>query len=220
MRYRITFFSFILLVAVTHGLSAQTINITGKVINSNGDPVYQAKASLLLAGIYVYTDAGGNFTLYQDNTGIEKFTTTGEKSTFDGKKLYLNCNNDQVQVKIFDLSGKEIATVLSMKSLSGKFMIYPEAYVDFGYYSMMIIQSIVGDEARTFKFLHDEQSMEEKGLIEVTKLDNPNLSSPLKSISAIDTLIISHDSYSGKKIPLDNKTCSFGDITLFDKLPV
>lgn len=213
------FFSFISLFAGTFGLSAQIINITGKIVNNNGDPVYQAKVSLLFAGIYIYTDAGGNFTLYQDNTGVEKFTSTEDKSTFDGKKLYLNCNNDQVQVKIFDLSGREIVSVLSRQSLSGKFMIYPEAYVDFGHYSMMIIQSIVGDEARTFKFLHDAQSMEEKGLIEVTKMDNSKLPSALKSISTIDTLIISHNSYSSKKIPIDNKTCSFGDITLFDKLP-
>ncbi len=219
MRYRITFFSFILLVAVTLGLSAQTINITGKIINSNGDPVYQAKASLLLAGIYVYTDAGGNFTLYQDNTGIEKFTTTGDKSTFDGKKLYLNCNNDQVQVKIIDLSGKEIATVLSMKSLSGKFMIYPEAYIDSRYHSILIIQSVVGEETRTFKFFPAVQSIEEKGLFEVTSMENSNTSSALKSALAIDTLMIQHDSYTSKKIPIDSKTCSFGDITLFDKLP-
>jgi hypothetical protein len=220
MRYRITFFSFILLVAVTLGLSAQTINITGKIINSNGDPVYQAKASLLIAGIFVYTDAGGNFTLYQDNTGIEKFTTTGDKSTFDGKKLYLNCNNDQVQVKIFDLSGKEIATVLSMKSLSGKFMIYPEAYIDSRYHSILIIQSVVGEETRTFKFFPAMQSIEEKGLFEVTSMENSNISSALKSALAIDTLMIQHDSYTSKKIPIDSKTCFFGDITLFDKLPV
>ena len=220
MRYRITFFSFILLVAVTLGLSAQTINITGKIINSNGDPVYQAKASLLIAGIYVYTDAGGNFTLYQDNTGIEKFTTTGDKSTFDGKKLYLNCNDDQVQVKIFDLSGKEIAAVLSMKSLSGKFMIYPEAYIDSRYHSILIIQSVVGEETRTFKFFPAVQSIEEKGLFEVTSMENSNTSSALKSALAIDTLMIQHDSYTSKKIPIDSKTCSFGDITLFDKLPV
>lgn len=200
-------------------ISAQPINITGKLVNSNGDPVSQAKVSLLLAGIYVYSDASGNFTLYQANTGLEEFSITGDKSFFDGKKLYLDCNNDKVQVKIFDLSGREIANVISMQSLSGKFMIYPGAYVDFSYYSMMIIQSIVGEEARTFKFFPGEQAMEEKGLIEVSKIGNFNKSSVLKSYSAIDTLIITHDNYSGKKIPIDNKTCSFGDITLFDKLP-
>lgn len=133
MRYRKIFFSFIYLAAGALGLSAQSINITGKIINSKGDPVSQAKVSLLLAGIYVYSDAGGNFTLYQDNTGLEEFTTIRDKLFFDGNKLYLNCNNDRVQVKIFDLTGREIANVLSMQSLSGKFMIYPEAYVDFSH---------------------------------------------------------------------------------------
>lgn len=224
MRYRILspalFLSFVSLVISTIGLSAQTINITGKLVNSNGDPVSQAKVSLLSAGIYVYSDAGGNFTLYQDNTGLEEFTTNEDKSFFDGKKLYLNCNNDKVQVKIFDLSGREIANVLSIQSLSGKFMIYPEAYVDFGQNSMMIIQSFIGDEVRSYKFFPASQSIEEKGLIEVTKMDYFNRSSVLKSISAVDTLIITHDSYSGKKIPIDSKTCTFGDITLFNKLPV
>jgi hypothetical protein len=31
--------------------------------------------------------------------------------------------------------------------------------------------------------------------------------------------MIQHDSYTSKKIPVDSKICSFGDITLFDKLP-
>jgi hypothetical protein len=211
-------FAFISCMYCAFDLSAQETNVTGNLLNSQGKPVSQAQVSLKLAGIETLSSVTGSFILYQDKTSVEIPDAAESKVSFDGRKLIFAGKGEQVYVGIFDLAGREIANVISNQTFTGTYALYPGAYLGNKSQTPLIVRAAVGEEWTSFIFVPDGQPVQNKGLFEISATASIKKTTEA-SYSNIDTLVISHDLYVKKKIPIDCNICSFGDITLFEIVP-
>jgi hypothetical protein len=197
-------------------LTAQSYNITGKVVNAQDEPISQAKVSLINNGIYVVTGVDGEFNL--NNVPVEEYLSDRNKSTFDGRRISLKCRKESVHIRIVDLTGRLVASI-QHEDLSGEYMLYPGAYLEDCNQSILVVQVRVGNDLKSFKFFPADHSGNARGLIEVSSVAHSSIQTELKSMSAWDTLEITHNDYRTKKIPIECTECSFAFITLDGKLP-
>ena len=200
----------------SYDLAAQSVNITGKLVNNDGQPIPQAQISLMIRGIETRSDASGNFVLI--NTGISDNTAKKNKLFFDGRMVYLDCKGDEVNISIFDLAGREVVNVISNQVLNGRYSLYPEAYLVKEYQSVLIVRASVGRESSAYVFVPEGSVRAERGLSEISTL-GPGHKSSEAFFFSIDTILIQHDQYSEMKIPIDCQICSFGNILLSEKAP-
>lgn len=199
-------------------LYGQSVNITGRVVDNDGLPVSQARVRLVLAGIESLTDAGGRFTLFQDNTGfMDPFFNT-PNIVFDGRGLYLHCNGEEAEAAIFDLSGRKIFQVLSPRELTGSFVIFPGSYLDPRTSSMYLLRVKAGNDLQSFMFVPFTAVREERGLFPAAPSAG-RTKSVENTCEVLDTMEITHQDFAVKWIPVNCHICAFSDITISLKTP-
>jgi hypothetical protein len=201
-------------------LQSQTINLTGKVINSQGAAISGASVSVADLGINETTDGNGNFTInYSSGTSLNEINANGLRSYFDGHALYIASNNEPVTVTIHDVLGRQYATILSSEILSGEFKIYPAAYIQTSSPNFYLISVEVGEQTYTHKFLNKAIAGAGKGLFFLRETETSDVPANVKSVQASFVMKVSHDDYRTKTYSLDCNDCPYMEITLEDKLP-
>lgn len=213
---RFSWLSFALLLFSQAG--AQEINLTGKVVDPDNNPVSNVNIILDAARISTVSDGTGNFSLIHTTTGIpNQIRNEQARCSFDGRRLFINSNGHRVGISIFDLSGRLHTHILNQERLIGEYMVYPSAYISSRQPFIYILRVSFDTDIMTYKLIKYNDIEYTKGmeLISGNLLPTDSHQSK-KSINAIDTLILNHSSYKTKKIPISEYVLNVGTIQLED----
>jgi formylglycine-generating enzyme len=200
------------------------INITGKVIDTLGNPVRGAQVSLTVAGIKDTTDSIGQFALATGSTGnpLNKNIKPLYGSPFiKNHVLFFSVlrPGTQILVDVFNVSGRLVAHVLNRSFENGNFRLdVKELLKNSSRNAISFVRLKIGNEAFALKwvmigstnFNTGHHSGTTQNALEKTKATNDILTETI-----LDTLIISHDGYFSKRIDLDTLTGTLGNIHLY-----
>lgn len=134
----------------------QTAGLTGTVVDGNAAPVPGALVTLHKAGLSAYTDKKGRFAFDSLSTGI----LTGSRASHAASQFLIRSNvlhfvsthdGQAVQVRLFDLSGREVALCADIRVDKGSYSI-PLFNSRSGrtIHSVLILRARVGSE----EFIH------------------------------------------------------------------
>ena len=208
--------------------TAQDINITGLVVNSNQQPV--ANVKVYLSGspeIICLTDQNGKFTLTDIVSAIpELFTEDLPVSMMPDGSLEFNARNRSFSMTIFDIMGRATGPAINEKKLNGTYIIYPKAYIQNLPEGIYIARVILGNQQRGFKINNFNRIIAEKGLIQIGYDENDNTlvkKNTAKNedkpagkniVSSEDTLIFEHDFYKTTLLEVPGYILNVGTVEL------
>ncbi len=210
---------FSLLVNISIG---QQVSLTGKVINPDEKPV--KKVLVYLANnpsIYCYSDSLGIFSLTEISTSVTEVRQDNIIS-FENRKLSVYANNQSISVDVFTIDGRQVKNVVSLRYCLGTFGLYPEAYLSDLPKAVYIVRVIVGNTSQSFRIQNIIPSGFPQGITEYD-INNiiDNSSTELKTefnietkSGVLDTLVLVHDFYKSREIPLDSYSIQYDTIHL------
>ncbi len=187
---------------------SQTVNISGTVINSNGDLISDALIRLKkYPDILTYSAANGTFNLSSIPSGIGDIPEN-EKCIIENGIIKVFCENEPVRIDVYDITGKLLKNIVNLKSLSG--------YHDFTIGNIVIINSSllilrvnIGQDYFNYKYFSNSD-----GVSSAHSAENTARNLKKNTLATIDTLLISHNSYQTKRIALSSYSLSLGDVLL------
>lgn len=199
----------------------QNINLSGTVKTTNNAALKDVNVTLVNVNESTTTDNQGRFNIVV--TGLYDFQTklANQKSYFDGQKLYLFCQDDQVFVEVFDITGRKISSIIDGDNLNGIFMVDPVAYIQTAGISVVIIRAQIGSNFQSFKVIYNERSVSSKGVQEVSAAQSNSFIKELSNSNmALDKLIFIHNDYETKEMDINSYSGNLGTIYLDKKLSV
>lgn len=209
----------ILLLMVLTTLFAQTrVTISGTVQNSRTKEfVKDANIKMTFLKLTTNTDTNGYFEI--SGTPIRQSWKTGKKEipVVDGKNLSYWHENGSALIRIFDLSGKQHATIFSGALASGFWRIIPPKLLP----GVYLCTFDTPQSRFTVSFLsHDEGTGVSKGTLKkIINGSNESITATAKSkiaVIAIDSLIVEKNGYRSAHIPVDNYNQTGMNIQLDD----
>ena len=216
MRYTTLFF--ILFAALFNPtVSAQTISISGRVVDKNGNGIANASVSLKIKGLSGNTDATGAFSL--KGASINPPGSAGNvRSTMFIKGQNVVFNNvfpQFLKVELFEMTGKRAGAVFNRLFDIGTHTFRIASLISGDHADGLYIARISkGSEAYTipFNFLgHAGSSLKSS----TSEKSSPTLA---KKRTTADTLIVAKAEYITAALPLDSDvSMEFGNITLFQE---
>lgn len=200
----------------------QNINLSGTVKSIDNSALKDVIVTLANANESTTTDNQGKFNIVV--TGLDEFHSNlvDQGSYFDGKNLYIFCQDECVFVDLYDITGRKISSVIEGESLHGTFMINPAAYIQSEGISIVIIRVQMGSDLHSFKAIINERAISIKGIQEVSLSKINNYQKELSnSEMALDKLVFVHDDYETKEMGINNYTAGdLGTIVLEEKLTI
>jgi len=201
---------------------AQQVSLTGKVINPDENPV--KKVLVYLANnpsLYCYSDTLGNFSLTNISTSVSE-AMQDKIISFESRKLSVYAYNQSIAVDVFTIDGRLVKNIVNLRYCLGTFGLYPEAYLSELPKAIYLVRVIVGNTSQSFKIQNLIPTAFPQG---ITEYDINNIidtsiteskSEPDKETKseALDTLILVHDFYKSRKIPLNSYTIQYDTIHL------
>lgn len=140
------------------GVALCQINITGKVIDTSGNPVRGAQVSLTVAGIKDTTDSAGQFVLASGSTGnpLNKTIKPLYGSPFIKNHVlffFVLRPGTQILVDVFNVSGRLVAHVLNRSFENGNFRLDLAALTrNSSKNAINVVRLKIGNEAFTIKW--------------------------------------------------------------------
>ncbi len=208
---------------LTYGFDAfgQEIELTGKVVNMNQEPVSNARISLQsMPELYCYSDSIGNFSLVGNNTlGIEDLIANNQGVyALENGGLLIDVKNSSLNISIFDIMGRNLGTIVEEKNLNGKYIIYPSAYIP-GLAKWIYIAHVkLGNYQKAIKFYNvtEQSSSLELHYIGASSLSKgEKISSKSKQDArADDTVVFEHDFYKTTQVLTTNLISDIGIVEL------
>jgi hypothetical protein len=200
--------------------NAEEIDLSGRVIDEQSEPLSGVKVYLETANMTAYTDASGYFNFFVQNnpTAIELTTANSERISFDGNRLLLNCENQHIIVDMYDITGKYVKRLLDEDNLSGIYALYPKAYLENEPQSIYLVRAILDGELFGYKVSKMNGTVFSQGLHAAEKSAATVPSINMKSTQAVDQLIFTHNSYKTKQVPVDNYVANIGNVTMESKV--
>jgi hypothetical protein len=193
-----------LLALLVMTLSAQqTVNITGRVTDPDGNGVAGATVRLAGQGGATSTDAQGNYALTAEVTGIR--TTDGRLiqgiSQRNGKIEFIVAENGApVNIEILDVMGGTRISLVDAVLDRGSYSI--DAMVPQLAGQVCFLRIGVGGQSLTFKMFNHG-----RGLSQVTRLDRtrvPDRSVLKKQAAVVDTIKVEKEGYSSAKQSIES----------------
>ncbi|HEY5125292.1 MAG TPA: Ig-like domain-containing protein, partial [Ignavibacteria bacterium] len=217
---KLRFFYVLLLIfsILTYKSIAQQVSLTGKVINPDEKPI--KKVFVYLANnptLYCYSDSLGNFSLTDIITSVTEIRQ--EKIiSFENRKLSLYANNQSVSVDVIAIDGRQIMNIVNLDKSLGTFGLYPEAYISGLPKAIYVVRARIGNTFQSFKIQNIIPSGFQQGITQYdisNKIDN-SYSEPKSMIKSgvTDTLVLVHDFYKSRKIPLSSYSMHYDTIHL------
>ena len=201
---------------------AQQISLTGKVINPDEKPVKKVLVYLTSnPSLYCYSDTLGNFSLTNISTSVNE-VTQDKIISFENRKLSVYAYNQSIAVDVFTIDGRQVKNIVNLRYCLGTFGLYPEAYLSDLPKAVYIVRVIVGNTVQSFKIQNLIPTAFPQG---ITEYDINNIidtyTTELKSETdketkseALDTLVLVHDFYKSRKIPIDSYSIQYDTIHL------
>jgi hypothetical protein len=216
-------FLFVLMFSMLVNISnSQQVGLTGKVINPDEKPI--KKVFVYLANnpsLYCYSDSLGNFSLTNISTSVSE-VMKDKIISFENRKLSVYANNQSIAVDVFTIDGRQVKNIVNLRYCLGTFGLYPEAYLSDLPEAVYIVRVIVGNTSQSFKIQNLIPTAFPQG---ITEYDINNIidtsitelkSEPDKDTKSdpLDTLVLVHDFYKSRKIPLNSYTIQYDTIHL------
>jgi formylglycine-generating enzyme required for sulfatase activity len=184
MRFKLSVIFLVIILLVCSAFAQ--VDLTGKVLDRNNNPVNGVIATLSGAGISDTTGSDGIYHL-KNITGIKIFQGDYFRCRMENSRLWFSVHNKQlVSINIFDLSGKKVASVLNENLSGGNYSISP--IVPGLAIQIYIVKLQIGKNTSYYKILNVEKQ-KGKGL---TRLgDNfSDVTSVVSSRNRSDTLLL------------------------------
>lgn len=198
---------------------AQQVSLTGKVINPSENPIENVLVYLASnPELYSYSDSLGNFSITDQLSTVVPEVRQNEVISFENRKLSLFANNQSISVDVINMTGSVFRNILNQSKGFGTIELYPEAYISDQPKAMYIVRARVGNTFRSFKIQNIIPSNFPQGIVQYdfNNLIDKSFSEPvLKSKSEVaDTLILIHDFYKSRIIPLNSYSAHYDSIHL------
>ena len=198
---------------------AQTVSLSGKVINPDEKPI--SNVLIYLANnpaLHCQSDSLGNFNLNdQINTSVTD-VSQDEIISYKDSKLVLYANNQSVSIDIITIEGRIILNLINLNKSLGTIELYPEAYISDLPKAIYIVRVRVGNNLQSYKIQNINPSSFPRGIFKNdinTIIDNSfKETRSITKSAVIDTLILVHDFYKSRKIPLDSYSHHYDSIRL------
>jgi len=201
---------------------AQQISLTGKVINPDEKPV--KKVLVYLANnpsVYCYSDTLGNFSLTNISTSVSE-VMQDKIISFENRKLSVYAYNQSIAVDVFTIDGRQVKNIVNMRYCLGTFGLYPEAYLSELPKAIYIVRVIVGNTVQSFKIQNLIPTAFPQGITDYdinniidTYITESKSEADIETKSeALDTLVLVHDFYKSRKIPIDSYSIQYDTIHL------
>lgn len=203
---------------------AQSINLSGKVVDSQSNAISSLKVTLEGRAVSTSTDALGEFNI--NNVGIDTRHAQSDVY-FDGEAIYFSLMGP-THIYIYEITGRLLEKITLSNWQSGKYFFYPSAYLPEDGIKMYIVTINSESGMHSFKVLNMESRQFKKGIMYAyNSLIQPNLLFPsLKSSGSIeeynyvDRLIFEHESYERRIMELSSYTADLGTISMDDILTI
>jgi hypothetical protein len=199
-------------------INNQAINLSGKIIDKQSQPISNVKVTLVNEGIVTYSNHNGNFEIIETGSvsHLNKLKGKFEEIYFDGEAIYFIGSGNTTSISIFDISGRLIYSFkLESTEPDNKYLFYPSAYLPPADHKIYLVFMNTGDQLKSIKLFHHNQIKREKGIQKLSTSQKENM--PLKNTAqsnAADKLTLEHSGYQDKEINISSYTQNLGNITL------
>ncbi len=198
---------------------AQQVSLTGKVINPDEKPIKNVFIYLVNnPTLYCYSDSLGNFSLIDEIGTSVTEVRQNEIISFENRKLSLYANNQSISVDVITIDGRLIMNIVNLNKSLGTIGLYPEAYISGLPKAIYVVRARVGDTFQSFKIQNIIPSGFSQGITEydINNIINNSFSEPKSETKSgvLDTLVLVHDFYKSRKIPLDSYSIHYDSIHL------
>jgi hypothetical protein len=209
-------------------LNAQAININGKIVDEQSNPINNVKITLQGKAIVVYSNSQGDFAITYAS-GIEINKHEPEQIYYDGEAVYFKCNNQDIIITIYDITGQLITQLISPYNYPATFKFYPSAYIPYADNKVYVISVYTNEQLYSIKIINSTQMRYEKGILPADHINqlkhgkiqsqNIKVAKIGEAINDIDKLILEHNSFQKKEISISSYTQNLGNITMSRAIP-
>ena len=189
------------------------INITGSVLNANGDGVADVTVSLAVAGTTTTTDAQGAFSLI-DNTAVRN-SLQGTQSfspvvVGSSVQFAVQGQAQQVKIDVCDLNGRLVSTLLDRQLAKGSYSYTPALT---GYSAKLyLVKAQIGPSTIVFKMPSCGKSAGVSGLKSIASVSGAR--SFAKRTDVSDTIIAKKTGYVTQKKSIISYTLTNQNLVL------
>ncbi|MBN1597567.1 MAG: DNRLRE domain-containing protein [Bacteroidales bacterium] len=199
---------------------AEEINLRGSIYDAESNPISGVRVYLKIANLTTYTNSGGYFEIIRNNdqpTSVSNSSISSNHVSFNGIKLLLHCQGQNLNIELFDITGRYIKQLICLDNVNGSYALYPASYLENLPGTIYLIRVSVDNEFFGFKIIKGEGTIFEQGLHAV---DNPEVSynSNDKSTEAIDSFIFTHDSFITRRVGINSYITDVGNITMYEDI--
>jgi Fibrobacter succinogenes major domain (Fib_succ_major). len=201
------------------------INITGKVVDTLGNPIRGAQVALSMAELKDTTDSTGQFVLASIPTEnqINPYIKAFSGNPFIKNQMlifYVIPSGTHVSADVFSVSGRLVAHLVNKSFLSGEFHVDMASLLpNSSKNTIYFVRLKIGNESFTIKwvtigstnFTTGRNSSTIQNILPKVKV----LNGTLLSKAILDTLLIHHDGYFSKRMDMDSLSGTLGNIHLY-----
>lgn len=201
----------------------QEIELTGRVVNSNQEPVSKVRISLQsLPDRYCYSDQYGNFSFAESITtaiGTQDLKANNKSICFfENGRLLIDAKSEPLHISIIDIMGRNMGTIAHEKNLNGKYEICPSAYIQNLPKGIYLAHVRLGSYQKGFKFNNFTHLSSSEGLHYIgsssLSLDEKNSLKLKYATYTKDTIIFEHDFYKTTQVFASNLNADIGIVQL------
>jgi len=205
--------------------NAQSIDISGKIVDKDSNPISGVKVTLKNKSISVYTDNQGKFSIVRNTTGFEINDEEAKQCYFDGQAVYFTCNNQRIVSSVYTITGKLMGQLIAPETYSGTYKFYPSAYLPNADGKIYVISVNMGDQLYSLKIFNANPNYYNKGIQPADNSDNRNqheldragnnFTKNAEEIQEVDKLILEHNSFNTREISVSSYTENLGTISMY-----
>ena len=217
---------FFLLIACAVSFSQSQVNISGTVQdNATNKAITGASVKLVGRNLTSTTDANGNFSISSASVLRSMPSQQSSMIRFLGSHgIFLkNGAAGDINISLYDLSGRQQAAVFSGKQLSDRGTIF-QPHLNNGVY-VCRVSTVKENYTITLLSSDDDIFKKNDGNHTIGTMADQTSSANLTSIKAVDSLLVTKNGYIPAKVPVDTlikdglkilltDTASAGDVTI------
>ncbi|NLE00643.1 MAG: carboxypeptidase regulatory-like domain-containing protein, partial [Fibrobacter sp.] len=135
-------------------VSAQTINIRGKVTIKDGKPLAGAVVSLLGRRLSDTTDVSGQYSIQDNSTKAQwgvNLPVSQKVTMYNGVLKFKLITTSYIKIGFFDLKGKQLLNVIKQNVSAGEYRFDVKEHHLAG--TAMIVSVLIGNISSTFRFI-------------------------------------------------------------------
>jgi beta-glucosidase len=203
----------VLVIALASTVAAQTINLSGNVVDTTGAPIASVTVRLQTADTLTWTDSLGRFAIVRGATQAMRQAlpaAAGSAVMTDHTLRFALDNDERVTVELFDLAGRRVRTFLDGRLRQGRYAldVLPAEAAQ----ALYTVRLTVGGRAATFALLRTDRGDRPRALSNRTSSERgPGLA---RRLASVDSLVVSKMRYNTVKIGLDTYSGNYPNIVL------